>query len=480
MLWTIVIVILVVFLLWDRVDLWTKAKGLPGPFFSIPFIGQTIQMVMSPFPFYANQEVFGPLSWNSAGGKFILFSKSSELTRNVFSNAKGSLRLWLIFGAEAILGKENLAFMHGPEHKAVRHSLLPLFTKKALSTYLHLQEAKIHEYIDKWCDYTASGAQPIRIGARDINIDTSLTVFVGPYIPYEIRPHFTESYFQMNEGMLSFPIALPGTTLWKAIKAREKLIVILTEAVLKSKEKMRQPGSTPECLLDYWMEDWLKDDDPPVKTDNDIAFHVLDFLFASQDASTSSITWAVQLLADHPDVLDRVRTEQAIVRPANEAISQENLAQMKYTHMVVKEILRYRPPATMVPHIAVEDWKIQDKDDSYTVKKGSVILPSIWCSSFENYENPYTFDPDRFNEVRQEHIKYSKNFLVFGLGPHLCIGKEYAMNHLTAFVAILAAEYDWQHFRTDKSDVIKFLPTIFPEDDCVVQIKRRSSSSSCC
>jgi cytochrome P450 family 710 subfamily A protein len=46
----------------------------------------------------------------------------------------------------------------------------------------------------------------------------------------------------------------------------------------------------------------------------------------------------------------------------------------------MKEVLRYRPPATMVPHIAIEDWKIDDEEGGYTVKKGSVILPSIWYS----------------------------------------------------------------------------------------------------
>lgn len=70
MLWFIVAVV-VAFFLWDRLDLWTKAKGLPGPFFSIPFIGQTVQMVMAPFQFYSGQEHYGPLSWNSAGGKYV-------------------------------------------------------------------------------------------------------------------------------------------------------------------------------------------------------------------------------------------------------------------------------------------------------------------------------------------------------------------------------------------------------------------------
>jgi cytochrome P450 family 710 subfamily A protein len=109
----------------------------------------------------------------------------------------------------------------------------------------------------------------------------------------------------------------------------------------------------------------------------EIAFTVLDFLFASQDASTSSIVWSLQLLADNPDVLRRVREEQTVLRPNNEPITNDLLGQMHYTHQVVKEVLRYRPPATMVPHIAIEDWKVEDEGQTYEVKKGSVILPSV-------------------------------------------------------------------------------------------------------
>lgn len=48
------------------------------------------------------------------------------------------------------------------------------------------------------------------------------------------------------------------------------------------------------------------------------------------------------------------------------------------------------------------------------------------------------FDPDRFSPERQEDQKFPKNFLTFGYGPHYCVGKEYAINQLTAFLAILA------------------------------------------
>ena len=40
---------------------------------------------------------------------------------------------------KTILGANNLAFLHGCEHKALRKSFLSLFTRKALSTYAELQ-----------------------------------------------------------------------------------------------------------------------------------------------------------------------------------------------------------------------------------------------------------------------------------------------------------------------------------------------------
>ena len=60
---------------------------------------------------------------------------------------------------------------------------------------------------------------------------------------------------------------------------------------------MRACGE-PACLMDYWMQDTLREMDeaaaagdlPPAHTgDGEIGGHVFDFLFAAQDASTSSL-----------------------------------------------------------------------------------------------------------------------------------------------------------------------------------------------
>jgi len=389
------------------------------------------------------------------------------------------MKLWVMFNAEKILGKNNIAFMHGPEHKELRKQLLPLFTKRALSVYLPIQERIIRAHLKEWISLCeGKDVTQLRPLCRNLNIETSTTVFVGPYMSKATREIFTKLYFQMNEGLLAFPIALPGTTLWKAVNARKRIIEILMECSSLSKQKMKQ-GKEPECLLDFWMEEQerllKKSQDsggvipPPMhSSDYDVAFTVLDFLFASQDASTSSLVWIGTLLADHPEILGRVREEQLRLRPIDEPISYELLGNMQFTRQVVKETLRYRAPATMIPHIALEDTPITD---NYTIPKGTVIFPSLWCGQFQGFPNPHTYDPDRFGPERGEDSKYSQNFLAFGMGPHTCIGKEYAVNHLALFTSLLASNCTWTHKRTDKSDEIVYGPTVFPADGTLVHFK---------
>uniref|UniRef100_A0A383WDD1 sterol 22-desaturase n=1 Tax=Tetradesmus obliquus TaxID=3088 RepID=A0A383WDD1_TETOB len=466
-----------------------KGHRLPGPSYTVPFLGSMVEMVQDPHAFWERQRDYCTpgLSWNSIVTKYMVMVTDPATIRHCFNhNSKDTLLLDLHPNAKMILGTRNIAFMHGPEHKALRKSFLALFTRRALSMYVEQQDRVIREWLDKWM--TAQDAQPgqpmeVRDMVRDMNCATSQRVFIGPYLDDpKVAKKFTDCYMDMVGGFLTFPLKFPGTAVWRAMQGRQYILVVLEEAVLRSKERIRA-GAEPSCLLDFWTQQILKECEeaeaanvPPPKysSTGEMAYTVMDFLFASQDASTASLVWVLTQMADHPDVLQRVRDEQQAARPDLDAtITGDTLAAMPYTRQVVKEVLRFRPPAPMVPQVAMKPFNLTP---SYTAPKGAFIIPDIISACRQGYTDGDKFDPERFGPERKEDVKFAGNYMVFGHGPHYCVGKEYANNHLITFLAILSTSLDWSRTRTPDSDRIKYLPTIYPWDS-IFTFSRRAAAN---
>eukprot|EP00117_Sycon_ciliatum_P032094 scpid52079/ scgid24965/ Probable cytochrome P450 524A1 len=466
----------------EQWSFYRKRAWLPGPASAPPFIGYIVDMVKRPFDFYEEQRRYGNMSWTSILGRFFLFVNDGETMRKVFNNMGDAFRLQLTLSAPIMLGKDkNIAYMNGPAHKALRKMLLPLFTRSALGVYLSIQEATILEHLDHWIRRGSVDSDTfveMRPRIRDMNVHTSYKVFVGPYIKDDaMMENMSQLYFKLNEGFLALPISLPGTTLWYAVKAREQLIDILKTMVAASRDHIANDGDV-RCLLDVWMRavkvaDVMDEGEEAAEitakhnTEEEIAYHLLDFLFASQDASTSSLVWMVQLLHDHPDVREKMVEEQRIVRPNNEPLSTENIETMTYANQVVREVLRYRPPVTMVPHVAVKDCQLTS---DYKVKKGTIVIPYLWAPQHEDFEEGTSFRPDRWSPEKRTEA-HGKSFLVFGHGPHVCLGQRYAMNHLVAFAALLVTRTKWTRKVTESGDKIIYLPTIYPADGCMVNVQ---------
>ena len=447
-----------------------KKKNLPGPKWVLPFIGSIVSMVRNPTNFWNQQEKYGKISWNKLGGYFMVHSNDATVTKKILQN-NTDLKPILHPNANTIFGKNNMAFQQGKPHKQLRAVLLPLFTKKALSLYLKIQEKVIRRHLSKWINEFMENDEPInmRLKIRDLNLETSQNVFVGPYLTEKTRKIFAENYMKMNKGFLSLPINLPGTKLWNSVQARKKIVILLKDCAKQSSQKM--VNSNPQCLLDFYILELIKK--KKIINFDEVGNVMLDFLFASQDASTASLVWSCALcLTEHPKVLNKVIEEQSELRPYNGSITYEILKDMKYTKIVMMEILRYRAPATMVPQIALKDYPItipasvETKKIEYVIPKGSIITPSLYAACQKNWKNPDKFNPDRFNSD-QKGI-----FIPFGCGPHRCIGMQYAMNHITMFISILSTSCKMKRYITSLSgdDNIVYGPTIFPADGVNVSV----------
>lgn len=226
---------------------------------------------------------------------------------------------------------------------------------RTTSIYLTTQESIARKHISNWLRKAKETDEPqaIMMTARYLNMDTSLRVFCGNHISEEGALEISDKYWLITQSLelVNFPFAFPGTKVWKAIQARKRAFYWLEDAARKSKLAMAQ-GGEPECMLDEWVTILA---DPNYKgrrefSDLEMAMVLFSFLFASQDAMSSGLIYGFQHLADHPEILAKVREEQDRVRQGDyqRPLTLDLMDQMTYLHAVVKESLRVKPPVTMV------------------------------------------------------------------------------------------------------------------------------------
>ena len=421
------------------------------------------------------------------------------MARKVF-NSPTFAKPCVVDSAHKILRPNNFVFLDGKVHVEYRKGLNGLFTRQSLAYYLPRQEEVYDKYFAKFVELSQKGhagkPTPFMPQFRELMCAVSCRTFVGYYMPDEAMKKIAEDYYNITAALelVNFPIMLPFTKVWYGKKAADMVIDEFAKCAAKSKVRMAAGGSIG-CILDAWVHNMLQsqayraklekgvpkeeiEDKPDMVlrdfSDEEIAMTLLTFLFASQDATSSACTWLFQLMADNPDLLDTVREENIRLRKGNmkEPLSMDLLEQMTFTRAVVKETLRYRPPVIMVPYLVKKSYPISEH---YTVPKGAMVIPTTYLSLHdpEAYPEPEQFNPYRWITGTAE--QQTKNWLVFGTGPHHCIGQHYAQLNLMAMIGKASMELDWKHYPTELSEKIKVFATIFPKDDCLLTFQKRNA-----
>lgn len=476
--WGTVMAVVAALLFFEQVNYRMKKGNLPGDKWLIPIIGKFAESMNPSLDNYKRQWASGSLSAVSVFNYFIVIASTNEYARKML-NSPNHAEPCLTSSAKPILLKDNWVFLHGKVHADYRKALNVLFTKKALSIYLPIQEKIYRKYFAAW---TGEGTtKPYMLPMRDLNMETSLRVFLGDYITDEAAQEVSDKYWLLTVALqlVNFPLAVPGTNVYNAIKARKQIMKYLEAAAASSKKAMAA-GETPSCLLDEWItamisarqgsgEDEQKRILSREYSDHEIAMVVLSFLFASQDAMSSAICFLFKHMVDHPEVLEKIREEQYRVRggDVNAPTTLEMVDEMVYTRAAVKESLRLVPPVIMVPYKAKKAFKISD---DYTAPAGTMVIPSFWNSTHDPvvYPEPDSFIPERWLPKEDGEIplgdQYPQNYLVWGSGPHKCIGVQYASMHLAAVIGAASVLMDWEQSRTPESDDCQLLCTLFPKD----------------
>nr|ULR85493.1 cytochrome P450 [Spodoptera frugiperda] len=147
------------------------------------------------------------------------------------------------------------------------------------------------------------------------------------------------------------------------------------------------------------------------------------FMFEGHDTTAMALVFGLMLLADHPEVQERIYEEcQTILGDSDTTPTMSDLAEMKYLEAVIKETLRLYPSVPFIAREVTEDFMLGD----LLVKKGTEVSIHIYDLHRlpELYPDPEAFKPERFLSQQPTH-PYA--FVPFSAGPRNCIGQRFAM-----------------------------------------------------
>ena len=252
---------------------------------------------------------------------------------------------------------------------------------------------------------------------------------IGPAITVLIR-----KFARRATQPIAFPVSWPMPGHAEIREALTTLHGVVDEMIA---ERRRGGPRARRDLLDMLMA--TEDADTGERmNDRQVRDEVFTLLVAGHETTASTLAWTFCLLAEHPDVDDRL--EREIDKLDGGAPRTADLESLPFVGQVVREALRLYPPAWLLARRAERADVICGVD----VPKGSVVYisPYVTHRRPDVFPRPDNFEPDRFQPDGGPTGGFSKYaFLPFGGGPRICIGHGFAMMEAQLLLTVLRQSY---------------------------------------
>ncbi|XP_051017134.1 cytochrome P450 3A9-like isoform X1 [Acomys russatus] len=353
------------------------------------------------------------------------------------------------FGPVGIL-KKAITVSENEEWKRLRTLLSPTFTSGKLKEMFPI----INQYADLLVKNVRCGAEqgdPIIMkevfGAYSMDVITGTSFGVNvdslnnPQNPFVqkvkklLKFNFLDPFFL---SVILFPFLTPIFDALEITIFPRDVIRFFRTSVEQMKEKRMQEKEKQRLdFLQLMINSQNSKDKESHQglSDLEIAAQSIFFIFAGYETTSSALSFAMYLLATHPDVQKKLQDKIDDALPNKAPATYDALVQMEYLDMVVNETLRLYPVGGRLERICKKDVEI----NGVFIPKGTIVMvPTFALHKDPNcWPEPEEFCPERFSKKNQDSIN-PYTYLPFGNGPRNCIGMRFAlMNMKVALVRIL-------------------------------------------
>ncbi|KAJ7677044.1 cytochrome P450 [Mycena polygramma] len=211
-------------------------------------------------------------------------------------------------------------------------------------------------------------------------------------------------------------------------------------AMNKSEEKTNEVGDREvqegESLLDHlvnYSEHYtiLRDE-------------ILNITAAGRDTTAGLLTFTTYMLAEHSEILAKLRDEIFRVVGPSQRPTYDNFREMKYLRAVLNETLRLYCPVPFNVRTAIQPTRFHSSNGGppiYVPAGTRTIFSTILMHRRTDLWGPdaLEFDPERFLDARlhQYLTPHPFIFLPFNAGPRICLGQQFAYHEASFFLVRL-------------------------------------------
>ncbi|MCX5387293.1 cytochrome P450 [Streptomyces sp. NBC_00083] len=183
----------------------------------------------------------------------------------------------------------------------------------------------------------------------------------------------------------------------------------------------------------------------PAFTDEELRDQVITLLVAGAETLAATVAWLLHLLARHPHVETRLRTELEDTL-AGATATAADLPALPYTRNVLLEVLRLYPPAPMLTRVSTTEVTL----GGYPFPAGTDFFFSAYqLHHGPSFPNPERFDPARWDAPPTSETRHA--YIPVSAGRRKCLGDTFALAEGVILISAIASR--WQLRPAPKSRV---------------------------
>lgn len=376
---------------------------------ALPLAGHLVPLVRNRFEFLRRLPAYGDLVRVRVGPWQALVVTSVELTNQVLRDDRTFDKGGYLFDRIRETGGNGLVSCAHRDHRRQRRLVQPSFHRDRLPGYVGLMSRQIDEVLGRWRN---GGIVDVRTDMQTITARTMLP----SGLPSAVMARMLED----------IDVVLAGVV-WRSIVPRrlDGLPLPANRRYLRAQERLRHIVSG--LIADYrsngtehvdLLSGLLAACDPDDVSDAEIHDQVLTFLLAGTETTANVVSWALHLVAQHPDVERRLRAEATDVPGAD-------ISRLPLARNVILETLRLFPPVPLLTRISTKDIRL----GGHFLPAGTTVVysPYLVQRQGEHFADPDSFVPDRWAGDGEPLRPPRGALLAFGGGARRCVGDTFGL-----------------------------------------------------